>query len=471
MLPAVYTGSNVDPIGESITIGFDSSIFVTGTSAYTNDSVFIIKTDMNGVILNQIQLPGSMSSLEKTKDSSFFSLYKKTNISNEITTLIKWSQNLDTLWTKSIQLNAEIKSIHLSEIIDSNILISGVIGPNNSSFVIITDSLGTPIWMQTFESPNVPNLNFSLSKQQSGTTILVVSSNSSKTTNMLIDINGNIIWTKYYENFVARDFVIDSQKNIFIGGDNGVVILDSIGTFLNGKTILSGNHQFYTIKNYMDTLIAFAYGSTAWDFGGWNDEIHILDDSLNFSQSIKYFGGFNDFDIRDSSVYSLTNGPLVGVKSDLTYPHFGIEATIRPNNSCGYSNNFQFSTLTLIALSDSITYAVITPSDTTTSTNLYPSTLLFEANCIGFIGSVDENEESQIKIYPNPSTGIITIESEESKMLEKIEVLSTDGRVVFTKDTPKNSSTSINLNKLPPGIYYLKAKLSNSFIVKKIIRQ
>ena len=82
--------------------------------------------------------------------------------------------------------------------------------------------------------------------------------------------------------------------------------------------------------------------------------------------------------------------------------------------------------------------------------------------------SVNENSFLGISIYPNPSNGIFTIETEGN-----FDVTITDisGKVIQRKDVACNVSTTIDLTNNANGIYFIK--FQNNEVVKtiKIIKQ
>jgi len=73
------------------------------------------------------------------------------------------------------------------------------------------------------------------------------------------------------------------------------------------------------------------------------------------------------------------------------------------------------------------------------------------------------------EVYPNPTTGLITINSNEN--LNKIDVFDNLGNLVFNKNDFSNSSTSqLNLSSLSNGIYYINiTTINDGFSVKKIL--
>lgn len=80
--------------------------------------------------------------------------------------------------------------------------------------------------------------------------------------------------------------------------------------------------------------------------------------------------------------------------------------------------------------------------------------------------SVDENADNLIKIYPNPTTGIISIESDNNE-IKNLEVRSLDGRIVQRIFELKGST--IDLSNVVPGTYILKGVTNNYPFAKKLV--
>ncbi|MDX5428206.1 MAG: T9SS type A sorting domain-containing protein, partial [Bacteroidota bacterium] len=73
---------------------------------------------------------------------------------------------------------------------------------------------------------------------------------------------------------------------------------------------------------------------------------------------------------------------------------------------------------------------------------------------------------SQVKIFPNPTTGLIQIES--SLFMERIEVLNIQGKKVI--ETENMRSGSIDLRGLDAGVYLIHVTLENGMVIKKVVK-
>jgi hypothetical protein len=103
-----------------------------------------------------------------------------------------------------------------------------------------------------------------------------------------------------------------------------------------------------------------------------------------------------------------------------------------------------------------------------TSFNTYSSyNLLVTCNTeSGGTAFIFENSiENDIKVFPNPTVGIINITSEES-IIESINVIDMSGRTIIANQT--NNLKNINLENVVNGFYFVIIKTNNGIITKKI---
>jgi hypothetical protein len=83
------------------------------------------------------------------------------------------------------------------------------------------------------------------------------------------------------------------------------------------------------------------------------------------------------------------------------------------------------------------------------------------------IDNIEDNEVVNLKIYPNPAKNEITVES--AFKLERLEILSLDGKIVKTV-RPGSIDNTVKVNLLlPSGIYFVKAYNRLSTSVLKLI--
>jgi hypothetical protein len=91
-------------------------------------------------------------------------------------------------------------------------------------------------------------------------------------------------------------------------------------------------------------------------------------------------------------------------------------------------------------------------------------------DAVNFDKSASQNEK--VKIYPNPSDGIFTIEinkTESNKV--SVEILDITGKLVYRNDYPVlgNLKETIDLQNLNKGMYFLRVKEGEKISTVKII--
>ena len=80
--------------------------------------------------------------------------------------------------------------------------------------------------------------------------------------------------------------------------------------------------------------------------------------------------------------------------------------------------------------------------------------------------AIDDVENVAVRIYPNPTSGVLNLEAEG---LQKVELYDAVGRMVLMSQT--NNSTSINLSSLAPGIYTIRLTLPQGVVVRKVVHK
>jgi len=77
--------------------------------------------------------------------------------------------------------------------------------------------------------------------------------------------------------------------------------------------------------------------------------------------------------------------------------------------------------------------------------------------------------ESRIKIYPNPATDFVFVESGEDKDIQQIKLYSAQGELISQTYYSSNNQTNKLKFDIPNGIYFVEIRLGDKLFVKKII--
>lgn len=86
-------------------------------------------------------------------------------------------------------------------------------------------------------------------------------------------------------------------------------------------------------------------------------------------------------------------------------------------------------------------------------------------------GSLLENEIfenlNSVSIYPNPSNGVINIESPTA--LDAIEIITINGQVLQQIKRPTLENNTYTLDNIPKGFYFIKLSTHNNSVTKKVL--
>jgi hypothetical protein len=83
--------------------------------------------------------------------------------------------------------------------------------------------------------------------------------------------------------------------------------------------------------------------------------------------------------------------------------------------------------------------------------------------------SIPEEQTHGVKAYPNPCTDKISVSATVSPM-NSIQVFGIDGTMLM-EDSPHSNTHSIDLSKVPTGIYLVRISLENSTETLRIIKE
>lgn len=183
-------------------------------------------------------------------------------------------------------------------------------------------------------------------------------------------------------------------------------------------------------------------------------------------------------EVTPDSINNLQFGPkLITIKGNNT--HFTNDTNSIQFNESNLHRNIDSVT---VVNDTTITFILDLPmpwSKAAYTTNLlrvYNETdgMMYYPFRVDIYGSIEENKKNfdNISIYPNPSSDIIHIQSEDFKGENQlsIQVLSIDGKVLLAEQNKANGNTQINIADLPSGIYILRIEDKNRVGVYRVVK-
>lgn len=238
--------------------------------------------------------------------------------------------------------------------------------------------------------------------------------------------NGQRIWSSYFGGSNSENFyevAIDSLNNVYF---MGVTSSTNIGPQSGGVTV-------YNQSTIGDNL------SNA----GWSDGVIMMLNPALDRKWCTYFGGNNPDGIYGGSISEEYPQTLViagAAQSTATFPWYGTNAINANSDPWGTTYDGFEARLTL--------------------TNII------------VLSTPDEQEitNNNVLLYPNPSTGQITLQLEGGESAKNLTICNSLGQVVYQQDQPSvdaNGRIILDLTSLESGVYFLNLQCGDALKSEK----
>lgn len=86
--------------------------------------------------------------------------------------------------------------------------------------------------------------------------------------------------------------------------------------------------------------------------------------------------------------------------------------------------------------------------------------------------SVEDNFINNLKLYPNPTTGILNLQSEYLAESIVVKVYNLQGKeLLFEQKTPNNGLIKLDISNMETGVYFLKMISEDNTVIKRFIKE
>jgi hypothetical protein len=243
------------------------------------------------------------------------------------------------------------------------------------------------------------------------------------------------------------------------------------GSFTRDLTGL-GKRMWIT-HNSMDVVIALNMGVTGFDMapgftknGTWYD--YFTGESVNVtnaSAQTLYFGP-GEYKVFTTvplpkPFYTLTVNVL---DNETANPISG--ATVNLSNA-GNRHTDALGSASFLSLPQPVVvtaskFGWITKAETATVSNTLEITIrmIKDESAVG-----EEEAEKGLRVYPNPTKGLLTVETEEPGLLQ---IFNLEGKPLLTKNQ-ENQTESLDLSKYDKGVYVLRFEGKTGLCFRKIV--
>ena len=106
----------------------------------------------------------------------------------------------------------------------------------------------------------------------------------------------------------------------------------------------------------------------------------------------------------------------------------------------------------------------------TASSEICSDNVLSQTVSLSVVGISKTQQDENVSIYPNPSSGIVTLENNNLTYDYDVEIFNITGQSIFSsKLSEKKSLVQIDMRNYSKGVYYIKIISKESIITKKLI--
>ena len=500
----VTVGGKYNDFANSIIQCADKGYAITGGTYSFNDSVngdvYIIKLDSNGVLKWTRTIGGSGVdlgySIIQTKDkgyavSGFTSSY---GAGRNDFYVIKLDSVGNLQWTKTIGGNGDDESNSIVQTRDGGYGIAGTTysydSGNVNAYIVKLDSSGNFLWSKIIGTGLTWGF-YMIGTKDGGFMItgLTNNCNISVYRNYLalkLDSMGNIQWEKsvggdYYDYgysvIQTKDggYALTGWSDSFISGVPSlyVVKLDSSGTLQWGTAIGNYNNGYSIVQCNDGGYIAA--GWSQFYGAGYGDVYLVKLDSSGVVLWTKTFGGD-----------SLEKGYSIITTEDKGYAVAGFTKSYGSGNEDVYIIKLDSNISSCLTSGsggiigaggsecDGAEYVIYKDSGNVGSGGIVDSGGIL-TNVCDLMTSYDTKKSvtNHLEIFPNPSSGIFTIQLSEVNVPYSIEVFNVLGEKVFSQSKipirtgtgGQNSTSKIDLSSQPNGIYFYRVFTESGGVV------
>jgi hypothetical protein len=417
-------------------------------------------------------------------DSSFAAVGTMSNTSNSVGSgfFIKFKPNGDTLWCRRLADNnlLSIVPYSVNQTLDSGFVVCGVAissptsGPNQHAFVAKITKAGTLNWFKTYSYSFYASSGQTIKQTPDSGFILIGGIQYSAATYWCtmvakLDKTGNPVWSNKYQDATqlafGLDIVIEPKGYLGLTCSSKPCLLriDSSGTLnwvksYNTSASLSQQHKRDMNLRRISGGKNLIVGKSSGSWGSWS----IVTDSIGNVQwdTYSYMENVDVVQYKNKNfIHSGNPSPNV-VKNKTLLPSFGSVGYVITdslgNGSAGCYSKGITSSGTLSFTTTAFTFSTTIVGNLTA---MQPTASVMNLNanegCADFPSGISENDPLETRIFPNPSTGKITISSNNiaGKKL-RFEVSDLSGKQVKSAEyVTENDILEIELDNLTGSVY------------------
>lgn len=482
--------------GSFLVLDNDDIIITGGThNAITSHDVLLMKVNAEGDSIWTKVYGGDKSEggqdICKTYDNGYIICGYTYSYGNEICKIfiIKTNTDGDTLWTKTIGEDLPVYGRNIINTPDSGYLISGHTHFNNpynrNCYFLKLNNEGDTLWSTIYEHPYYDEPYDLIQAYNNGYlaagAISVLNDENTDILLLRLDSDGDILWTKTLGGpkvNMGMEIIQTFDSSYLLVGLTGdypdrdirIIKIDTLGNSLWVKDI-DGNDidRPQSLFQYHDSSFVIvghtSVNSTAYsqllrvDKNG-NLNLNAIDDTINIFENIPQ-------DTIIGNVLGLYNNgdTLSFYENGFELLYSSVDSALSIDQNYGYISVFDSSLIDyelhqfidlIININDSLNSDIAHIFIEIKDVNENPS-------------SEEDNLITDFRIFPNPSTGSVSIEFGSNLNSVIIELINIYGTIINKRKICNQKIISLDYSNYSPGLYFILIRREDYLKMKKLI--
>jgi hypothetical protein len=296
-----------------------------------------------------------------------------------------------------------------------------------------------------------------------------ICNNSTKSSNCgPQDGAGGIRCTTSSNAYIANNVIANNSTGMFGGGieckyASNAVILNNI-IVNNNAYLFGGGINLYQSNPLIKNCII--YGNTRFTMGSPDNVMLYTDDSDPTIQNSCIEGDSTNFSRAGGVYYTGIYQNNISVSPQFNSPSAGVGP-----NFDGYAADWRLTT-TSPCINTGNSYGLGSYMPTT---DLYGNPRIaawtidmgvYEEPNLSGMNSLENN--SELKIYPNPASDFVFVETNENYLVSTISILDVSGKLIDKKIFYNSEAIEMNTRNLESGIYFLEISIDNKVQHRKL---
>lgn len=464
----------------AIEYGYNNDFMIAGLKDF-------IKIDSLGEIIFSYHFTNNycLKTVNQTPDSCFVFFgesYNDTTLKRDLL-MLKTDTGGNIIFVKEFDFGQNLQITSADLFADSSFIVCGYIKfatlPHSKVFLCRLDKNGDILWKKFLYVGNYSNVAVEI-KNISDSVCVVTGTFSDIAYDdnaflLKMDVAGNIVSSHIFETtptaYSTKGWGIISVNNhLYFSLERAPhnCMIARIDYNLNVEWCYEYNYiGHYDIFMYENHPVKMRLSSDSTLYIGAEVEIDTIGNIYNYWDA--WLESRTDMlETSDKGLLIAGNGPRLIVKDPNTidWSHIGIIKS----DSLGNTENCAYLYPATNKTPQSIIHTPVTvneeiPSVITNNSPVYtinPITLVDDFGCVDVSGGIKENSVMAVSVFPNPSSGNITIEFPDvPQIISEIKVIDILGNERFLKSDINNVSSDINLGYLPSGVYIIEITNKN----------